>query len=109
MQDGSTIDLSGRTGAFSTLSTFTTGSTNIKFTANANVTINLAGRDETEIRTLAKNCGLVMTWPEGLGPAANVTFQVDAETKAAGFKVVRDDENNGLRFLRSGGFTLIVR
>ena len=108
MQDGSTIDLSRRTGAFSTLSTFTTGSTTIKFAANANVTVNLAGRED--LKTIAKSDNpYVVTWPAGLGPAASVTFQVDAETKAAGFKVVRDDDHNAIRLVRSSGFTLFVR
>ena len=50
-----------------------------------------------------------MSWPEGLGPAASVTFQVDAETKAAWFKIIRDDEHNGLRLARRGGVMMIVR
>ena len=108
MQDGSTIDLSGTTGEFSTLSYYTGGSTNIKFAANANVTVNLAGR--TDLRTIVKSENpFVVTWPEGLGPAANVTFQVDAETKRNRFKIVRDDGRNGLRLVRASGFTLIVR
>ena len=108
MQDGSTIDLSGRTGAFSTLSTFTTGSTNLQFAAGANVTVNLAGR--TDLRTIMKSeSPYIVTWPEGLGPAASVTFQVDAETKRNRFKIVRDDGRNGLRLVRASGFTLIVR
>ncbi len=108
MQDGSTIDLSGRTGAFSTLSTFTTGSTNLQFAAGANVMVNLAGR--TDLRTIVKSENpFVVTWPEGLGPAASVTFQVDAETKQNRFKIVRDDERNGLRLIRASGFTLIVQ
>ena len=108
MQNGSTIDLSGRTGTFSTLSYYTGGSTNIKFAANANVTINLAGR--TDLRTIVKSENpFVVTWPEGLGPAASVTFQVDAETKQNRFKIVRDDERNGLRLVRASGFTLIVQ
>ena len=41
--------------------------------------------------------------------AKTETFQVDAETKAAGFKVVRDDEANGLRFRRKGGIRIIVK
>ena len=108
MQDGSTIDLSGRTGAFSTLSTFTTGSTNIQFAAGANVTVNLAGRED--LKTLVKSeTPYVMTWPEGLGPAANVTFKVDAETKRMGLKVVRDDETNGVRLTYQQGFMFILR
>ena len=108
MQNGSTIDLSGRTGTFSTLSYYTGGSTNIKFAANANVTINLAGR--TDLRTIVKSENpFVVTWPEGLGPAASVTFQVDAETKQNRFKIVRDDERNGLRLVRASGFVLIVQ
>ena len=108
MQDGSTIDLSGATGAFSTLSYYTGGSTNIKFAANANVTVNLAGR--TDLKTIVKSENpFVVTWPEGLGPAASVTFQVDAETKRNHFKIIRDDERNGLRLVRASGFTLIVQ
>ena len=108
MQNGSTIDLSGATGAFSTLSYYTGGSTNIKFAANANVTVNLAGR--TDLRTIVKSENpFVVTWPEGLGPAANVTFQVDAETKRNHFKIIRDDERNGLRLARKPSFMLIVR
>ena len=108
MQDGSTIDLSGRTGTFSTLSTFTTGSTNLQFAAGANVTVNLAGR--TDLRTIMKSeSPYIVTWPEGLGPAANVKFDVDAETRRNHFKIVRDDEHNGLRLVRAGGFTLLLR
>ena len=108
MQDGSTIDLSGTTGAFSTLSYYTSGSTNIHFAANANVTVNLAGRND--LRTIVKSENpFVVTWPEGLGPAANVTFQVDAETARNGLKIIRDDERNGLRLVRKPSFTLIVR
>ena len=108
MQNGSTIDLSGATGAFSTQSYYTSGSTTIKFAANANVTVDLAGR--ADLTTILKSDNpFVMTWPEGLGPAANVTFQVDAETKAAWFKIIRDDEHNGLRLARRGGVMMIVR
>ena len=71
------------------------------------MTVNLAGR--TDLRTIAKNKELVMSWPEGLGPAVSVTFQVDAETKQNRFKIVRDDERNGLRLVRASGFTLIVQ
>ncbi len=108
MQDGSTIDLSGATGAFSTLSYYTSGSTNLQFAAGANVTVNLAGR--TDLKTIMKSeSPYIVTWPEGLGPAANVTFQVDAETKRNHFKIIRDDERNGLRLARAGGFMLIVK
>ena len=108
MQDGSTIDLSGRTGTFSTLSTFTTGSTNLQFAAGANVTVNLAGR--TDLRTIMKSeSPYIVTWPEGLGPAANVKFDVDAETRRNHFKIVRDDEHNALRIANKPGFVLIVR
>ena len=50
-----------------------------------------------------------MSWPEGLGPAASVTFQVDAETKRNRFKIVRDDERNGLRLARVSGAVIVVR
>jgi hypothetical protein len=107
MQDGSVVDLSGRTGAFSTLSSFTQGSTNLQFAANANVTVNLAGRDD--LREITKDKGFVMTWPEGLGPATDVRFNVDGNTRQKHFKVIRDDENNGLRLVYMPGFTLLIR
>ncbi|MBQ6141341.1 MAG: hypothetical protein IJI54_08645 [Kiritimatiellae bacterium] len=107
MQDGSAIDLSGQTGSFSTTSAFTKGSNYLKFAADANVTVNLAGR--AGLPALAHERGLIMTWTEDTAPAASVTFQVDAETRRAGFKVVRDDEHNALRLARASGFRIIVK
>ena len=108
LQNGSTINLSGQSGTFSTQSYYTSGSTAIKFAANANITVNLAGR--ADLTTILKSDNpYVMTWPAGLGPAASVTFQVDAETKRNHFKVIRDDERNGLRLVRASGFVLIVQ
>ena len=104
MLDGSTIDLTSKAGAWSTSFTSTYA---VTFNDGAVVTIKLAGRED--LTTLARAKGLVVTWDAANAPSASVRFQVDAETKAAGFKVVRDDAANGLRFRRSGGFTIIVR
>ena len=108
MQDGSTIDLSGRTGAFSTLSSFTTGSTSLKFASGATVKVKLSGRtDFDDLKVHDAPC--FMTWPENLAPAADVKFEPDDDLRRRGFRVCRDDEAHGLRLSYLGGTVLIVR
>jgi len=108
MQDGSMIDLSGRTGAFSTLSTFTTGSTSLKFASGATVKVKLSGRtDFDDLR--ARDAPCFMTWPEDLAPAADVKFELDDDLKRRGFRVRRDDDAHGLNLVYHGGTTIFVR
>ncbi len=108
MQDGSMIDLSGRTGAFSTLSTFTTGSTSLKFASGATVKVKLSGRTDFD-DLKARDAPCFMTWPEDLAPAADVKFELDDDLKRRGFRVRRDDEAHGLRLVYHGGTTIFVR
>ncbi|MBR6733783.1 MAG: hypothetical protein IKL96_05220 [Kiritimatiellae bacterium] len=108
MQDGSTIDLSGRTGAFSTLSSFTTGSTSLKFASGATVKVKLSGRTDFD-DLKAHDAPCFMTWPENLAPAADVKFEPDDDLRRRGFRVCRDDEAHGLRLSYLGGTVLIVR
>ena len=103
MLDGSTIDLSSKTGTWSTSFTSTCA---VTFNAAANVTVNLAGREG--LPAFAHERGLVMTWTAEKAPAANVTFEVDAATWRAGFKLVRDDEANGLRLVHKPGLIILV-
>ena len=79
MQDGSTLDLRGRTMPFSTRSRNTANTAaqiTISFAANATVTVNLEGR------ALAGGMCIVK-WAEQ--PDATTTFAFDAATTALGF------------------------
>ena len=86
MQDGSTLDLRGRTMPFSTRSRNTANTeaqVTISFAANATVTVNLEGR------ALAGGMCIVK-WAEQ--PDATTTFAFDAATTALGFTpAVRTD------------------
>ena len=86
MQDGSTLDLRGRTMPFSTRSRNTANTAaqiTISFAANATVTVNLEGR------ALAGGMCIVK-WAEQ--PDATTTFAFDAATTALGFTpAVRTD------------------
>ena len=102
------IDLSGRTGAFSTLSTFTTGSTSLKFASGATVKVKLSGRTDFD-DLKARDAPCFMTWPEDLAPAADVEFEPDDDLRRRGFRVRRDDEAHGLRLVYHGGTTIFAR
>ncbi len=108
MQDGSTIDLSVRTGAFSTQSAFTKGSTSLLFAAGATVAVKLAGREDLREFTDADS-PCIVTWSAEKAPPVDVTFVPDAVTKRQGYKFVRDDEAHGLRLVHKGGTTVFVR
>ena len=112
MQNGSSIDLSGRADAFSTVSGYTSSNLAaarkyISFAESANVAVNLAGRED--LYPLAHEHGLVMTWPADHAPAADVKFEPDEATKRRGFKLRRDDEAHGLRLFYFGGTSVIIR
>ena len=79
MQDGSTLDLRGRTAPFSTRSRNTANTeaqVTISFASNATVTVNLEGRALAGGMCIAK-------WAEQ--PDATTTFAFDAATTALGF------------------------
>ena len=100
MQDGSTIDLSGKTGTWS--STSTSGAAAVKFAENAEVTIDLSGRDD--LKTLRRNKQRVVAWDTP--PSSTVKFKLDAETRVNFRKLQRVE--GGLR-LTSTGITVLVR
>ena len=96
LQDGSTLDLNGRTGAWSTTSAFTNGLNRVTFAEGATVTVDAHARPTWS--------GKVVDWGAGQAPA-DVQFVLDDASKAAGRAMaVRDD---GIYAI--GGFTVIVR
>ena len=106
MLDGSTIDLSMKTGAWDTkCSSYNYYTT---FAENATVTVNLAGR-EAEMESLAKGevegneNGYVMTWTT---KPTNVTFRPKM-ANAEKYKLRPSD--GGLRITRIKGIVITVR
>lgn len=77
MQDGSTINLSQKSGVWSTTSAFTGGRKVVGFAANATLTIDLHGR------TLAAGDQLI-AWDAAPTNLSSLTFQPDAATAAGG-------------------------
>ena len=111
MMGGSTLDLSGITGALSATGTApsNTGHNDhkgadtgaITFASGATVGVDLSGR--TDLRELAKSATpYVVTWSS----QPNATFTLDAET-AERFKIAPD--GTGIKLLCRSGFTIFVR
>ena len=111
MQDGSTIDLSGRKGTWSVKSAFSRGRNTVSFADGASVTLKLAGRED--LREIAKSSSpYIVTWAvngEGSAvlPPDGVRFQVDGETRQKAFSVCRDAV--GLRLMYSCGTAIYLR
>ena len=97
MMDGSTIDLSSRTNALPRVSSFASGSNELKFDDGATVYVRLGGRRFPG--------GKVVSWASGSGPdnADTLKFKSVAGERRCHF-AVRDD---GL--YAQCGFTMIVR
>ena len=71
------------------------------FASGATVGVDLSGR--TDLKELAKSATpYVVTWSS----KPNATFTLDAET-AKNFKIKPDD--TGIKLVRRGGLTIIVR
>lgn len=107
LQNGATIDLSSRSGAWSARCfhayTFTTNF--LTAVAGAQVTVDLSGR--TDLRELSKAANpYVVTW-DGAEIPASVVFAVDAATAQNRFYVRRDA--TGLRLCYSSGTVLFIR
>ena len=106
LQDGATIDLSGRNGTFSTKGQ-NVGTNDVQTTAtfapNASITVNLAGRED--LRALATSAApYVISWatqPE------NVTFELDAQTKDN--KFILQPDTTGLKLIQIGGTIISIR
>ncbi len=96
MQDGSTLDLNGREGVWSTTSAFTNGLNRVTFAEGAAVTVDVHARPVW--------AGKIVDWGVGNRPT-DVLFKLDEESKAMGRALcVLDD---GLYAV--GGTMIIVR
>ena len=96
LQDGATIDLNGRTGAWSTTSAFTDGANSVTFASGATITV--------DVSTRPTFTGKIVDWGVGNTPS-DVAFRLDAASKAMGRALrVKDD---GLYAV--GGMMIIVR
>jgi hypothetical protein len=116
MQDGSTIDLSGRTTALPAESSFA-GSQGVKpshlgvsFAANARVTVNLAGREGLKELAGSKDeggafAGYLMMWGDE-APDASVKFVLDAETAE---RYYLSSTGKGLLLRRPEGLGVFIR
>ncbi|MBQ6140858.1 MAG: DUF2341 domain-containing protein [Kiritimatiellae bacterium] len=118
MEDGSTLDLSGRTGYFTVKSgidnTNAFGDTTteekarktVQF-ASGTVTVNLAGR--TDLKTIAERAdNYIVKWStdSGMGEPSGTTFKLDAAT-AKYFKLKKDATGLQLRKIR--GLVIVVK
>ena len=108
MQDGSTIDLSGKTGFWNSQGYATkfdkdgklTVKGDVDFAEGATVTIDVGVRE-------FKGMEQIVTWSEGSkASAAKATFVLSSAAKAKGYRLVRDE--NGL-YVRRTGFVLLIQ
>jgi hypothetical protein len=118
MEDGSTLNLSGRTGYFSVKSSLansydaalnTTAKKEarrtVQFASGATVTVNLAGR--TDLKTIAESeSNYIVKWDSTFGQPTTTTFRLDAVT-AQNFSLRSDAI--GLRLNEKRGFMIIVK
>ena len=96
LQDGATLDLNGRNGAWSTTSAFTSGANHVTFASGATITVDVSTRPTFK--------GKIVDWGAGNTPS-DVTFKLDAASKAMGRALrVKDD---GLYAV--GGVIIIIR
>ena len=96
LQDGATLDLNGRNGAWSTTSAFTSGANNVTFASGATITVDVSTRPTFK--------GKIVDWGAGNTPS-DVAFRLDAASKAMGRMLqVKDD---GL--YAAGGVIIIIR
>ncbi len=105
MQDGSTIDLNARTGAWDTTSAFTSGSKTVSFAGGATVTIDLSQRADRKAIAVSDN-QYVVTWAASAKPADSVTFVPDEDTASYGWTFERDD--NGIKLKPKPGFMIRI-
>ncbi len=104
MLDGSTIDLSSKTGAWSATFVNSDNTRNTTFDEGACVTIDLHGR--SDLAELAKSDNpYVITW--SAAPDPTVKLVPDNETASASFYIVPDE--TGAKLVRRQGTQIIVR
>ena len=118
MEDGSTLNLSGRTGYFAVKSLLANSNDSalnttakkearrtVQFASGATVTVNLAGR--TDLKTIAESeSNYIVKWDSTFGQPTTTTFRLDAET-AQKFSLRSDA--TGLQLNKKKGFMLIVQ
>ena len=114
LQDGSTLNLSGRSGCFTAASSLgAKGSVSsieqprktVRFPDNGTVTVNLAGRADLE--TIAgSESNYIVTWSTYYGQPTTTTFRLDAET-AQKFSLRSDA--TGLQLNKKKGFIIIFQ
>jgi hypothetical protein len=104
MQNGSVIDLSGRTGSFRAKSNFTSGSSELRFAAGATVTINLAGRNDL-YKIANSDSPYVLTW--SANPSNDVKFVPDSETSSKNFTLEYDEI--GVKIVSNPGLAIRIR
>ncbi|MBR6733016.1 MAG: hypothetical protein IKL96_01315, partial [Kiritimatiellae bacterium] len=121
MQDGSTVDLSGRETAWHTTTAADSsakGSTTVTFADNATITVNLYGREG--LFALARSADpFVATWSADPANLEGLKFVVDAKSRKLGLKVVPDTlmvpggeeqvEKKGLKLVYVGGSVFLLR
>ena len=121
MQNGSTVDLSGRTTVWNTTTAADStakGSTTVTFADNATITVNLYGREG--LFALARSADpFVATWSADPANLEVLKFVVDAKSRKLGLKVVPDTlmvpgdegqvEKTGLKLVYVGGSVFILR
>ena len=121
MQDGSTIDLSGRTGAWHTTMSIddnAKGSTTVTFADDATITVKLYGRSDL-YRLIRSDNPFVVTWNEEPANLEGLKFVTDAKSKKMGLRLVPDTKmvpgaegqvvQKGLRLVYLGGSALFFR
>lgn len=106
LQDGATLDLSGRVGAFSTKGAYAGGTaaqTTVTFAKDAAVTIDLHGR--RDLSSFRKGAGRVVEWEAGAAPDG-VAFSLDEATGKRGYRI---EQVEGGLSLSTTGMLLIFR
>ena len=105
LADGSVLDLREwpEEAGWPVASRFTGGATNIQFAAGAAVSVAIPVR--SDLRRLARSAETyLVTWDS---EPQDVTFTLDAEADAFGFKLRK--ESGGLRIFHSGSTTILLR
>ncbi len=104
MMDGSAIDLSSKTGAWSTTFVNEKNTFYLSFENNGTVTLNLNGRENLFALSQSDN-PYVLTWETA--PDDSVKFKADADTTEHGYMLFRD--NNGVKLTYVGGTLILLR
>ena len=107
LQDGATLDLSGRVGAFSTKGAYAGGTaaqTTVTFAKGAAVTIDLHGR--RDLSSFRKGAGRVVEWEAGAAPDG-VTFSLDEATGKRGYRIEQVEGGLSLSWKLTGLLILV--